>query len=119
MTEISNSTTEQSTPEDLKATLEDLKIDVMNPARNQWVEVWNQFKKHRGALIGAIIFFTILFGVVLGPWIYPIDGTYVPSGREFLKLKDTRPIYVLLGQLVHDNNPFYRAALTELSMILQ
>ncbi|MGI9357396.1 MAG: ABC transporter permease [Rhizobiaceae bacterium] len=68
----------------------------IRPARSQWADVWSQFKKHRGALIGAIIFGAILLAVIIGPAIYPIDGTYVPTGRDFIKLKDTRPIYSVL-----------------------
>ncbi len=65
------------------------------PPRSQWADVWDQFKKHRGALIGAIIFGIILISVIIGPAIYPIDGTYVPTGRDFIKLKDMRPIYTV------------------------
>ncbi len=66
------------------------------PPRSQWLDVWDQFKKHRGALIGAITFFAILFGVFFGPWIYTTDPQYVPTGRDFINLKDTRPIYTVL-----------------------
>ncbi len=64
--------------------------------RSQWWDVWDQFKKHRGALIGAVTFFAILFGVFLGPFIYTTDPQYVPTGRDFINLKDTRPIYTVL-----------------------
>ncbi len=63
------------------------------PPRSQWADVWDQFKKHKGAVIGAVIFGIILVSVIIGPAIYPIDGTYVPTGRDFIKLKDMRPIY--------------------------
>ncbi len=66
------------------------------PPRNQWWDVWDQFKKHRGALVGALIFLFIVVGVFLGPLIYTQDAKYVPTGREFLKLRDMRPIYTLL-----------------------
>ena len=67
-------------------------------ARSQWWDVWDQFKKHRGALIGALVFALILFGVFVGPLIYWNDAQYVPTGREFLKLKDMRPVYVGLWE---------------------
>jgi peptide/nickel transport system permease protein len=66
------------------------------PPRSQWADVWDQFKKHRGALFGAIVFAAILIVVFLGPLIYTVDPQYVPTGREFLNLRDTRPIYVAL-----------------------
>ncbi len=66
------------------------------PPRSQWRDVWDQFKKHRGALIGALIFLSILLGVFLGPLIYPQDARLVPTGRDFIRLRDMRPIYVLL-----------------------
>ena len=73
--------------------------DPMNefPApRNQWLDVWDQFKKHRGALIGAIVFLSIILFVFICPLFYPHDATSVPTGRDFIKLRDMRPAYVLL-----------------------
>ena len=66
------------------------------PARSQWGEVWSQFKSHRGALIGGILFLLIVVGVVLGPLVYWNDAKYVPTGRDFIKLRDMRPIYHIL-----------------------
>lgn len=66
------------------------------PPRSQWVDVWSQFRHHRGAFWGLIVFATILFGVFIGPLIYPQDAQYVPTGRDFIKLKDMRPAYMLL-----------------------
>lgn len=68
----------------------------IRPARSQWADVWDQFKKHRGAVIGAVIFAVIILGVLIGPIIHPIDGTTVPTGRAFLELRDTRPLYTAL-----------------------
>ena len=36
-------------------------------------DVWSQFKMHKGALFGAIIFFSILIAVVLGPFLWPFE----------------------------------------------
>ncbi|MEM9733963.1 MAG: ABC transporter permease [Pseudomonadota bacterium] len=69
---------------------------IIAPARSQWMDVWDQFKKHKGAVIGAIIFAIIVTGVLIGPFIHPVDGTTVPTGRAFLTLRDTRPIYTIL-----------------------
>ncbi len=66
------------------------------PPRSQWWDVWDQFKSHRGALMGMAVFFLIVASVFVGPLIYWNDATWVPTGRDFLELRDTRPIYVAL-----------------------
>ncbi len=66
------------------------------PPRSQWVDVWSQFRRHRGAVAGLIVFLTIIFGVFIGPLIYAQDAQFVPTGRDFIKLKDMRPAYVQL-----------------------
>mgnify|MGYP002713114150 CR=1 FL=1 len=54
------------------------KVDAaLKPPRNQWWDVWDQFKTHKGALVGLVIFALILFAVIVGPWIFSIDPTYV------------------------------------------
>lgn len=45
--------------------------------RNQWWDVWDQFKTHKGAMIGLAFFLLILGGVLLGPWLWSIDATYI------------------------------------------
>ena len=35
--------------------------------RSQWRDVWDQFTKHKGALVGGILFFGIVFAVMIGP----------------------------------------------------
>lgn len=69
---------------------------IIAPARSQWADVWDQFKKHKGAVIGAVIFAIIVVGVLIGPFVHPVDGTTVPTGRAFLTLRDTRPLYTAL-----------------------
>ena len=46
-------------------------------ARSQWWDVWDQFKTHKGALVGALVFVTIVVGVFLGPYLWTIDPTYI------------------------------------------
>ncbi|WP_244504632.1 ABC transporter permease [Jannaschia faecimaris] len=36
-------------------------------ARSQWWDVWDQFRSHKGAMVGAAIFLAIIALVVLGP----------------------------------------------------
>lgn len=45
--------------------------------RNQWWDVWDQFKTHKGALFGLGFFVFILLFVYVGPYLWPIDATYI------------------------------------------
>ena len=45
--------------------------------RSQWRDVWDQFTKHKGALIGAILFFAIVFAVMLGPSLWPYEANEI------------------------------------------
>ncbi len=64
------------------------------PPRSQWLDVWDQFKTHKGALFGAGVFLFIVAGVYLGPLVWRIDPQYLPQGRDFITLRDTRPIWM-------------------------
>ena len=72
------------------------RLDGESNPRSQWGDIWRQFKKHRGALIGAIVFGAIVLGVLVGPLIYRHDAQYVPPVVEMIKLRDHRPVYTLL-----------------------
>jgi peptide/nickel transport system permease protein len=41
---------------------------------NKWLDVWNEFKNHKGALAGAIIFALIVILVLLGPFVWPHEA---------------------------------------------
>ena len=45
--------------------------------RNQWWDVWDQFKTHKGALIGTGFFVFVVLAVFLGPYLWSIDATYI------------------------------------------
>ncbi len=45
--------------------------------RNQWWDVWDQFKTHKGALIGAAFFLSVVLAVFLGPFIWTIEPTFI------------------------------------------
>lgn len=47
------------------------------PARSQWFDVWDQFKSHRGALMGGILFLFIVAAVYLGPFFWDIEATHI------------------------------------------
>lgn len=47
------------------------------PPRSQWRDVWDQFKSHKGAMIGAMLFIFIVAAVYLGPYLWTIDPTQI------------------------------------------
>ncbi|KPA21985.1 Glutathione transport system permease protein GsiD [Shimia sp. SK013] len=47
------------------------------PPHSQWYDVWHQFKAHKGAMLGAIVFIVIILGVFIGPWLWPFDASYI------------------------------------------
>lgn len=50
----------------------------VSPAhRSLWVDVWRQFSTHKGAMVGAAVFFLIIIGVILGPYLHGIDPQYL------------------------------------------
>ena len=50
---------------------------VTAPPRNQWWDVLDQFKSHKGAMAGATFFIFVIFAVYLGPFLWTIDPTYI------------------------------------------
>jgi len=46
------------------------------PPRSQWANVWDQFKTHKGALVGAGVFLFILLFVLIGPFIHTVDPAF-------------------------------------------
>lgn len=56
--------------------------------RSQWWDVWDQFKTHKGAVIGlGFVIFITLF-VIIGPWLWTLD-----PGKLDVRNKDLRPFY--------------------------
>ena len=47
------------------------------PPRNQWWDVWDQFKTHKGALIGMCVFVLIVLFCFIGPLLWIHDATYI------------------------------------------
>ena len=48
-----------------------------SPPRSQWRDVWDQFKHHKGAMLGGVIFLLIVLLVFVGPWFWPFDATHI------------------------------------------
>lgn len=51
--------------------------ELKRPARTQWLDIWDQFKAHKGAMVGMIFFLFILLFVIIGPLLWTIDPTYI------------------------------------------
>ncbi|RMH44261.1 MAG: ABC transporter permease [Alphaproteobacteria bacterium] len=52
-------------------------LEAIRPPRSQWWDVWDQFKTHKGALLGAGFFVLVILAVVAGPFLWHIDPTYI------------------------------------------
>ncbi len=52
-------------------------VGATRPPRSQWADVWRQFKTHKGAVIGAAVFLAIILGVLLGPWLWTVEPTFI------------------------------------------
>jgi len=58
--------------------------------RSLWGDVWVQFRKHKGAMLGISILTILVLGVTVGPLIYTVDAGYIdvaaanaqPSGEH-------------------------------------
>ena len=52
--------------------------------RSLWGDVWRQFRRHKGALLGLFLLTLIVLGTLLGPFIWPPDPFEidVPSANQ-------------------------------------
>ncbi|EPX84984.1 ABC transporter permease [Salipiger mucosus] len=61
------------------------------PPRSKWRDVWEQFRKHKGAMVGGAFLLFITLGVLVGPWLWTLD----PQALD-IRAKDMRPIYTAI-----------------------
>ena len=64
---------------------------LLAPPRSQWLNVWDQLKKHKGALMGGGFLLFITLAVLFGPYIWTLD----PQKIDY-RARDFRPVYQLL-----------------------
>ena len=53
---------------------ENVQNSAFDTTNNKWLDVWIEFKNHKGALAGAIIFALIVILVLLGPFVWPYEA---------------------------------------------
>lgn len=53
--------------------------NIDTPERSQWSDVWYQFRHHRGAMVGVVVFGLILILVVFGPLFFTLDPTHIDT----------------------------------------
>jgi len=63
----------------------------MEKPRSQWLDVWDQFKTHKGAVLGLGFLIFITLFCAFGPLLWGVD-----PGRLDIRNKDLRPIYMAL-----------------------
>ncbi|MDQ2095408.1 ABC transporter permease [Rhodalgimonas zhirmunskyi] len=77
--------------------------EITRPPRSQWRDVWDQFKHHKGALLGGGFLLFITLSVLFGDLIWQLD----PKKLD-IRAKDMRPIYTAIwdsGAKVGWNHP--------------
>lgn len=78
--------------ETLEQKIEPLRdLEPSEPPHSQWKDVWDQFKKHKGALMGGSFLLLMTLGVLFGEYLWTID----PQKLD-IRNKDIRPIYTIL-----------------------
>ncbi len=83
--------TDQSSEIEVFGALQDK--EPSRPPRSQWRDVWDQFRKHKGALFGGGFLLFITLGVLFGPYLWDIEPTKLD-----IRNKNWRPIYTLLWE---------------------
>jgi peptide/nickel transport system permease protein len=58
------------------------------PPRNQWWDVWDQFRNHRGAMVGLVVLVALVLFVAIGPLIWHAE---VLSTTDQIRLKNQPP----------------------------
>jgi peptide/nickel transport system permease protein len=69
-------------------------LDTADKPRSQFADVWRQFKSHRGALAGMVVLGLLIAFVLLGPFIWRVDPTFVnPDAAQMMKLRNKPPSF--------------------------
>ncbi|MCP3939815.1 MAG: ABC transporter permease [Actinomycetia bacterium] len=60
-------------PSDMDQALLDLEDSTLGTHRSLRADVWRQFKRHKGAMLGLIILSIVILSAILGPFLWSID----------------------------------------------
>ncbi len=71
-------------PAEIEDLPDELDYEVQLESLNQWQLAWRRFKKHRLAVIGSVIFFTMVAIGLIGPIIWPYDPTSITRPDEIV-----------------------------------
>ncbi|AWD21027.1 ABC transporter permease [Pseudogemmobacter blasticus] len=64
---------------------------VIEAPRSQWRDVWDQFRHHKGAMAGLCVLLLIVAFVVIGPFVWRVDGTYIDPDAAKMILGRNKP----------------------------
>ncbi len=67
-------------------------VEEMPEHRSLWGDVWAQFRTHKGAVVGAVVFLFIVFVVVVGPYIHTLDPQYLDIRNKNLSPSWAHPM---------------------------
>ena len=57
-------------------------------------DVWDQFRSHKGAMAGLIVLATLILFVVVGPFVWRIDPTFVePDAAKMIMSRNKPPTW--------------------------
>jgi peptide/nickel transport system permease protein len=60
--------------------------------RTQWADVWVQFRTHKGALVGLVVFVSLVLFVSVGPFVWTKSPTYInPNAAEMILSRNKPP----------------------------
>jgi peptide/nickel transport system permease protein len=71
-------------PPEIEELPEELDYEVQLESLNQWQLAWRRFKKHRLAVVGSTIFFTMVAMGILGPLLWPYNPTSITRPNEIV-----------------------------------
>jgi peptide/nickel transport system permease protein len=55
----------------------DISQQIATKPRSLWVDVWRQFRKHKLAMVGLVVFALIILAVIAGPLLYTKSPTFI------------------------------------------
>ena len=76
----------------VRALADDPTAEVELKHRSLWFDVWQQFRSHKGAMVGVTVFTLIITSVLLGPYIHDIDPQYLDYKSKNQGMSATHPM---------------------------